>query len=93
MCTATKVASKSHGYEKTLQGVDASLQRMKFGVSIHSIILLDTHPPFYLLHEDYVDLFLIHDPLSGKQRRLETYRALLEAKAEGKIKSVGVSNL
>lgn len=29
--TATKVASKGHGYEKTLQGIDASLQRMKFG--------------------------------------------------------------
>ncbi|RXW24944.1 hypothetical protein EST38_g908 [Candolleomyces aberdarensis] len=41
---------------------------------------------------DYVDLFLIHDPLSGKQKRLETYKALLEAKAAGKIKSVGVSN-
>ncbi|KZT08502.1 Aldo/keto reductase [Laetiporus sulphureus 93-53] len=41
---------------------------------------------------DYVDLFLIHDANSGKQRRLETYKALLEAKADGKIHSVGVSN-
>jgi len=41
---------------------------------------------------DYVDLFLIHDPLSGTDRRLATYKALLEAKAAGKIRSVGVSN-
>ncbi|KAF8973082.1 2,5-didehydrogluconate reductase [Flammula alnicola] len=41
---------------------------------------------------DYIDLFLIHDPLSGKERRLEAYRALLEAKKAGKIRSVGVSN-
>jgi len=41
---------------------------------------------------DYIDLFLIHDPLSGKQRRLETWRALLEAKKAGKLRTVGVSN-
>ncbi|KAF6766047.1 Aldo/keto reductase [Ephemerocybe angulata] len=41
---------------------------------------------------DYVDLFLIHDPLSGKTKRLETYKALLEARKAGKIRSVGVSN-
>jgi diketogulonate reductase-like aldo/keto reductase len=35
---------------------------------------------------------LVHDPLSGKEKRLETYKALLEAKAAGKIRSVGVSN-
>ncbi|EPQ57634.1 Aldo/keto reductase [Gloeophyllum trabeum ATCC 11539] len=41
---------------------------------------------------DYVDLFLIHDASSGKKRRLDTYRALLDARNLGKIKSVGVSN-
>lgn len=41
---------------------------------------------------DYVDLFLVHDPKSGSHRRLETYKALLEAKQQGKIRSVGVSN-
>lgn len=42
---------------------------------------------------DYIDLFLIHDPMSGRERRLQTYKALQEARAEGKIRSVGVSNL
>ncbi|KII91989.1 hypothetical protein PLICRDRAFT_456974 [Plicaturopsis crispa FD-325 SS-3] len=41
---------------------------------------------------DYVDLFLIHDPFSGPAKRLATYRALLEKRDAGKIKSVGVSN-
>ncbi|PCH34577.1 Aldo/keto reductase [Wolfiporia cocos MD-104 SS10] len=41
---------------------------------------------------DYVDLFLIHSPISGKEMRLATYRALLEARNAGKIKTVGVSN-
>ncbi|KAJ7647190.1 NADP-dependent oxidoreductase domain-containing protein [Roridomyces roridus] len=67
----TKCVSKTHGYEKTLKGVDESLA--KFGFS-------------------YIDLFLIHDPYSGKELRLQTYKALLEAKTAGKIRSVGVSN-
>lgn len=41
---------------------------------------------------DYIDLYLIHDPLSGKENRLKTYRALLEAQRLGKVRSVGVSN-
>lgn len=40
----------------------------------------------------YIDLYLIHDPFSGKIKRLETYRALLDAQKAGKIRSVGVSN-
>ncbi|THG98282.1 hypothetical protein EW026_g3883 [Hermanssonia centrifuga] len=41
---------------------------------------------------DYLDLYLIHSPPTGTQVRLETYRALLDAKKQGKIRSVGVSN-
>jgi len=41
---------------------------------------------------NYIDLFLIHDPLSGSKKRLETYKALVEAKEAGKLRSVGVSN-
>jgi len=41
---------------------------------------------------DYIDLYLVHDPLSGKEKRLKTYSALLEAQRQGKIRSVGVSN-
>lgn len=44
------------------------------------------------VHIDYIDLFLIHDPMSDRTRRLETYKALQEARQAGKIRSVGVSN-
>ncbi|KAH7921347.1 Aldo/keto reductase [Leucogyrophana mollusca] len=40
----------------------------------------------------YYDLYLIHSPLTGKENRLATYKALLEAKAAGLVRSVGVSN-
>ncbi|KZP01393.1 Aldo/keto reductase [Calocera viscosa TUFC12733] len=41
---------------------------------------------------DYLDLYLIHDPLSRKQKRLETWRALVEKQKEGKLRTIGVSN-
>ena len=40
----------------------------------------------------YFDLYLIHSPLPGKGRRLETWRALIEARKAGKVKTIGVSN-
>lgn len=42
------------------------------------------------LDMDYVDLFLIHSPEGGKN--IETYKALVELKEKGLIRSVGVSN-
>ena len=39
---------------------------------------------------DYVDLYLIHWPEPGK--RLDSWRALVELRAQGKCKSIGVSN-
>ncbi|KAA1476611.1 Aldo/keto reductase [Dentipellis sp. KUC8613] len=41
---------------------------------------------------DYLDLFLIHDPKCGSELRLATYRALIELRDKGKLKSIGVSN-
>lgn len=40
----------------------------------------------------YIDLYLLHTPAPGKELRLGAYKAMQEAVAEGKIKSIGVSN-
>ena len=37
-------------------------------------------------------MFLIHSPRPGKEKRLEAWRAIEDAIAEGKIRSGGVSN-
>lgn len=42
------------------------------------------------LGTDYVDMYLIHFPVSGK--RNESWKALEKIKSEGKAKSIGVSN-
>jgi 2,5-diketo-D-gluconate reductase A len=40
---------------------------------------------------DYIDLYLIHAPFTSAQR-LEQYKALVELKRLGKVRSIGVSN-
>ena len=42
--------------------------------------------------EGYVDLFLIHSPNSGKEKRKEMWLALEQLLKEGRTKSIGVSN-
>ncbi|KAM0450896.1 hypothetical protein ACHAO4_006287 [Trichoderma viride] len=41
---------------------------------------------------DYIDLYLNHSPYGGPEARKGTWKALVEAKQEGKIRSIGVSN-
>jgi diketogulonate reductase-like aldo/keto reductase len=42
------------------------------------------------LRTDYLDLYLLHWPVPG--RNVEAWRALEELRAEGKVRSIGVSN-
>lgn len=44
------------------------------------------------LGTDYVDLYLIHWPCPGRGRFVESWQALIEARAQGKVRSIGVSN-
>ncbi|MEV0320903.1 aldo/keto reductase [Streptomyces sp. NPDC050658] len=41
---------------------------------------------------DYVDLYLIHWPLPAKNLYVDTYKALEKIQADGRAKSIGVSN-
>ncbi|MFA5122203.1 aldo/keto reductase [Zavarzinia sp.] len=41
---------------------------------------------------DYVDLYLIHWPAPAKGLYVETWRALVRLRADGKVRSIGVSN-
>lgn len=40
----------------------------------------------------YIDLYLIHSPLGGPKPRADSWKAACEAKADGIIHSIGVSN-
>ncbi|BCS22003.1 aldo/keto reductase family protein [Aspergillus puulaauensis] len=42
--------------------------------------------------QDYFDLVLLHAPYGGKEARLGSWKALVEAQRAGKTKSIGVSN-
>jgi diketogulonate reductase-like aldo/keto reductase len=41
---------------------------------------------------EYIDLMLIHAPYGGAEGRKGTWKALVEAHEEGKIRSLGISN-
>ncbi|MEI4747876.1 aldo/keto reductase [Rhodococcus erythropolis] len=45
------------------------------------------------LRTSYVDLYLLHWPSPGKDRYLESWRACEDLFAQGKVRSIGVSNL
>lgn len=44
------------------------------------------------LNIDYVDLLLIHWPAPGREKYVETWRAMIDAQRSGKARSIGVSN-
>lgn len=73
----TKVWRENLGYASTKKEVEKSLKRLQL---------------------DYLDLYLIHWPANAKNytnwqhTNAETWRAMEELQAEGKIKSIGVSN-
>ncbi|MER2063264.1 MAG: aldo/keto reductase [Alkalibacterium sp.] len=73
----TKLHNKKHGYDNTVEALNESLHK------------LDT---------DYIDLVLIHWPNpkyfrdNWKEANAESWKAMEEFVAQGKIKSLGVSN-
>ncbi len=73
----TKLPNAEHGYKKTKASLEGALKNLSM---------------------DYVDLYLIHWPVIEehkdhyKEDILETWRAFLELKKEGKLRVAGVSN-
>jgi 2,5-diketo-D-gluconate reductase A len=47
---------------------------------------------FALLATDYVDLYLIHWPVPSRDRFVESWKALIRLREEGRVRSIGVSN-
>ncbi|CAH6720183.1 uncharacterized oxidoreductase [[Candida] jaroonii] len=41
---------------------------------------------------DYIDMILIHSPMSDREGRLGTWKALQESVESGKVKNIGISN-
>lgn len=73
----SKVWNTDRGYEKTLKAFEKSLSD---------------------LHLDYLDLYLIHwpaaqgDPAVWQRENSETWRALEQLYADGRVRAIGVSN-
>lgn len=74
--------------ERTLLGVDESLSNFGFSHDLH---------PETKKSDNYIDLFLIHAPMPGPEKRLKIYKDLQDCRKEdehgnAKIRTVGVSN-
>lgn len=41
---------------------------------------------------EYIDLYLLHCPYGGREARIGAWRALVDAAASGRVRSIGVSN-
>ncbi|KAF5109671.1 hypothetical protein DV454_004953 [Geotrichum candidum] len=78
----TKIWCDNQGYEKATAAIQASLDKLsghsKEGQTDRNL--------------GYIDLILIHNPITSREKRLGTWKALEEAFKAGKVKSIGVSN-
>ncbi|RDB25645.1 putative oxidoreductase C2F3.05c [Hypsizygus marmoreus] len=79
-CKATDTPRSDIFYTTKLKnnnGYDASLASVKKSVEESGL--------------GYVDLYLLHGPIGGTKARQDSWRAVVEAKKEGLVKSIGIS--
>lgn len=93
----TKVTGSEHGTAKTAKAVDQSAEiAKKYGLKwVRSPFSSVVFAVFRMCTIDArftQDLFLLHDPTAGKEKRLEAWKVLLEKRDQGVIRTAGVSN-
>lgn len=88
--SASKVPARNTTYDTCTKVINNSLRLIDTGkyFAHKRPVLCDTHSPA----ADYLDLYLIHSPPRGKGARLTMWKALVDAKKDGKLKDIGVSN-
>lgn len=80
---------------------------LKSGIPREQLFFTSKVPPRSINYEDakkcvneslrktglnYIDLYLLHAPYGGRDGRLGAWKGLVECVAEGKVRSIGVSN-
>lgn len=70
-------------------GIFITTKLLKHG---HDVALRSFERSLERLGRDYVDLYLIHYAFPEQDRYVETWKALTELKADGRARSIGVSN-
>ena len=76
----------------TPKAIDDSLKNLGTGVYQPSSRASWSLADYMRVFSGYIDLMLIHSPLSGKKNRLEAWKAFVAAKNQGKVHNMGVSN-
>ena len=89
LAVASKVPANLAGYEKTTEAIEQSLKATGLGKHVTCLKMSKMMRAAMI---GYLDLYLIHSPPSGTSLRVETWRALVDAKKAGKLRDIGVSN-
>ncbi|ODT83758.1 MAG: oxidoreductase [Pelagibacterium sp. SCN 64-44] len=90
--------SNEQGVGRALRGLDTPREslfitsKLRSGDMGHDKALRSFEGSLDRLGLDYLDLFLIHWPLPARDRYVDTWKAFIELRASGRVRSIGVSN-
>ena len=86
---ASKVPDYEGTYEKASACLDRSLKDLGVGTFEYYPIVSSIT---LRLFTGYLDMYLIHKAPQGTEARIQTWKALIDAKEAGKVRTIGVSN-